>query len=302
MIEGKESWLPLSRGLDEHLPYLSGNAVKVFLHILINAHWFGDSKGKYTASINQIATELKMGYMATYNAVRELNPEHVIFEPGKNQYSSSVFTIMNYKTIKDFATSPKKKANEKPTGGAVTPDFQPEKTKPLERPVEKASKLHNNHNNVKEGDSPAEKSVEELLLEYSRPELINKYLQFTLTPIQRKKGVQPPDFWKQIVLNELRDDIARRKINGKSISEAEVYLGIERLFESDKRIPVNIALASPGQCNKRLLKEIQSIYGQSTPKKPKTSTRVPPNNLSDRQLKDWYVMDLSRRRYEEQNS
>lgn len=263
MIDGKESWLPLSRGLDKHLPYLSGNAVKVFLHILINAHWFGESKGKYTASINQIATELRMGYMATYNAVRDLNPRHVIFEAGKNQYSSSVFTIRNYKTVKDFGASTEKKANEKPTGGAVSMDFQSEKTNPLESTVENASQFHKNKKNIKEEANESLKEFREILSHYSQPELIEKYLSLFVGLKQLANGTALPIQLKVAILKELNSNINDLIQKGGLYEEESLYPLIEQLIQFVASKGVNLDPDSVGERNHFIVSGLKKISDEN---------------------------------------
>ena len=43
-VRARQTYVPLSRGMDDHLRKLSGNALKVFLHLLINASYCGPMK------------------------------------------------------------------------------------------------------------------------------------------------------------------------------------------------------------------------------------------------------------------
>ena len=50
-----ETWVPLGRGLDEHLAEMSGNAVKVLMHLLMNAMHAGPNRGTYATTFKAMA-------------------------------------------------------------------------------------------------------------------------------------------------------------------------------------------------------------------------------------------------------
>lgn len=97
-----DSYIPLPRSFNLKLGDLSGNAVKVFIHILLSASWRHPNKGIYAASYAQIGTDLKMLRQTVFKAVKELSPSFIHVEPGKNQFGASIFTIIDYRTTKDF--------------------------------------------------------------------------------------------------------------------------------------------------------------------------------------------------------
>ena len=52
-VRARQTYVPLSRGMDDHLRKLSGNALKVFLHLLINASYCGPMKGICKSSLDR---------------------------------------------------------------------------------------------------------------------------------------------------------------------------------------------------------------------------------------------------------
>ncbi len=99
-----ETWLPLSRGLDEHLAKMSGNAVKVFMHLLMSAMHAGPNRATYATTLNAMAVHLGMSYETLRRAVIELTSGGYIEQtPAKNQHQTTVFRILQYKGVADFA-------------------------------------------------------------------------------------------------------------------------------------------------------------------------------------------------------
>ncbi len=101
----RETYVPLSRGWREHLAMLSGNAVKLYTLLLIDAKFAGPNKGKVAMSFADLARELRIHKTSVVRAVRELQPHYIALEPAKNQHSATVFTVKRYKAITDFAGS-----------------------------------------------------------------------------------------------------------------------------------------------------------------------------------------------------
>ena len=101
-----ETYLPLSRGIREHLPKMVKEcrlARYVYDLLLIDAHHTGDMRGKVAISIREIATFLGVNYYTVYKAVRWLKENgYITYEPAKNQNSATLFTITKYKTVADF--------------------------------------------------------------------------------------------------------------------------------------------------------------------------------------------------------
>jgi hypothetical protein len=100
-----ESYAPVSRGLRQHLAGMSGNAVKLYLELLLSAAFAGPSKGQVAVTFAELALTLSQHKQTIHKAARELRPYFIQWEPAKNQYGVTVFTIQRYKSIKDFAVS-----------------------------------------------------------------------------------------------------------------------------------------------------------------------------------------------------
>ena len=98
-----ETYVPLSRGLDEHLTSMSGTALKVYIHLLINSVHAGPDKGKCAKGFSEISAQLGLSYEAVRRAVKELKPRYLTYKPAKNQHSVTVFKIIKYKVASDFA-------------------------------------------------------------------------------------------------------------------------------------------------------------------------------------------------------
>jgi hypothetical protein len=100
-----ESYAPVSRGLRQHLAKMSGNAVKLYLELLLSAAFAGPNKGQIAVSFAELAMSLKMHRQTVHKAARKLRPYFIEWEPAKNQHDVTVFKIQKFKSIKDFAVS-----------------------------------------------------------------------------------------------------------------------------------------------------------------------------------------------------
>jgi hypothetical protein len=100
-----ESYAPVSRGLRKHLSEMTGNAVKLYLELLLSAAFTGPNKGQVAATFAELALRLKMHKQTVHRAARKLRPYSIQWEAAKNQHDVTVFTIQRYKSIKDFAVS-----------------------------------------------------------------------------------------------------------------------------------------------------------------------------------------------------
>ncbi len=108
-----ETYVPLSRGLEAHLPKLSGLALKLYIKSLIRAKFIGPDKGKFSASFSDLALELGVHYQSVYKAAKELKPYYITWKPARNQYGGTVFEVQRFKTVEDFALSHTTKSNTK---------------------------------------------------------------------------------------------------------------------------------------------------------------------------------------------
>ena len=100
-----ESYVPVSRGLRGHLPKLSGNAVKLYLELLLSATFSGPRKGQVATTFAELGRNLRMHRQTVFKAAQKLRPYFVQWEGAKNQYDTTIFTVQKYKSVKDFAVS-----------------------------------------------------------------------------------------------------------------------------------------------------------------------------------------------------
>jgi hypothetical protein len=100
-----ESYVPVSRGLRDHLPTMSSNAVKLYVDLLLTAAFTGPTKGQVAASFAELGLRLRMHKQTVHEAARTLRPYFIDWQAAKNQHGITVFTIQKYKSIKDFAVS-----------------------------------------------------------------------------------------------------------------------------------------------------------------------------------------------------
>jgi hypothetical protein len=100
-----ESYQPVSRGLRKHLAALSGNAVKLYLELLLSANFAGPNKGQVATTFVELAARLKMHRTTVHRAAKKLQPRYIMWEGAKNQLDTTIFTIVKYKSVKDFACS-----------------------------------------------------------------------------------------------------------------------------------------------------------------------------------------------------
>jgi hypothetical protein len=136
------TYVPLSRGIREHLSRLSGNAVKLYIDLLATAGFSGANKGQVAASFGELASELKMHRDTVHKAACELRPYYLDWKPARNQHDVTIFTIQRYKSVEDFAyggktASTRTAAEQQPnstacnshTGGDLPAPNKPEKPK-----------------------------------------------------------------------------------------------------------------------------------------------------------------------------
>lgn len=88
-------FVPTSTGLAEHIPDLSGNAIKIYMFILLKAKMFDPEAGTFHKSITDLCSILKVSRSSFYKALKELSPKYLKIKPGKNECSSSKFKVYN---------------------------------------------------------------------------------------------------------------------------------------------------------------------------------------------------------------
>jgi hypothetical protein len=101
----RQTYVPLSRGLDDHLRELRGNRLAVYLHLLLNASFSGPNTGICHRSLSQIGAHLGLHYETVRRAVKWLEGRYIEVLPAKNQHDLTRFKILKYKTVRDFAPS-----------------------------------------------------------------------------------------------------------------------------------------------------------------------------------------------------
>ena len=100
-----ETYVPLSRGWRPHLRKLSGNAVKLYNLLLIDAKFSGAAKGTVAATFRELAEDLNIHRQSAFKAAKELRPHYLTWTPAINQHDLTVFIVQRYKAIADFAVS-----------------------------------------------------------------------------------------------------------------------------------------------------------------------------------------------------
>ena len=99
-----ESYIPLSRGLKDHLPGMAkGYRLALYIYLLLEASYKGKYKGKVSVSFPEIAILFEVHPQTIYKAARELREGgYITYTGAKNQHSATVVTICKYKTVEDF--------------------------------------------------------------------------------------------------------------------------------------------------------------------------------------------------------
>lgn len=106
MSKTNSTYVPLSRGLEEHIPDMNAQACRIYIYMLIKAKAIGTDKGKFNISIGLLANDLKMHRVTMQKIITDhLKNKYISIKPGKNQHSQTEFTILKYKTVHDFACS-----------------------------------------------------------------------------------------------------------------------------------------------------------------------------------------------------
>ena len=99
-----ETWVPLSRGIEEHLPKMVGGCrAALWILLLVRAQFSGPMFGKVIASFKELADALGVSYSTVYRAAQDLKKVGSIdYEPASNQHRHTVFTVNKYKGVEDF--------------------------------------------------------------------------------------------------------------------------------------------------------------------------------------------------------
>jgi len=104
-----ETYVPLSRGLKDHLPGMAkGYRLNLYIYLLIEARHSGPNKGRIAVSFADLALFFDVHYQTIVKAARGLKEDgYITYQPAKNQHNVTTFTVTKYKTAADFlALSP----------------------------------------------------------------------------------------------------------------------------------------------------------------------------------------------------
>ncbi|MDD5008174.1 MAG: hypothetical protein PHC68_07195 [Syntrophorhabdaceae bacterium] len=192
-----ETYVPLSRGLAEHLKNLSGNQVKIYILLLIRAAFQGPLKGRVAMSFKELGLELNMHHVTAFNECKELKEMgYIDWIPASNQWKETVFIIQRYKSIGDFnvihkyknkknALSPQTKA---PANSRLTAGQQQANSTPANTNRIKDLQIPKNDNNV-ENDKNVIKTADDLFISSCKTR--NEKLAALLEDL----GIRAPDIF-----------------------------------------------------------------------------------------------------------
>lgn len=146
MSKTHETYVPLSRGIVEHLKVLKGTPLTVYVYLLAEAKYTGSGKGTLKKKISDIASDIEIDYKTVHLALNKLKDKYITIKPAKNQHSLTEFKILKYKTVYDFA-----KVEQQPESPVATPEAPPvAKGEQLPKllPKQKESTVENSNNNT----------------------------------------------------------------------------------------------------------------------------------------------------------
>lgn len=89
-------YVPLRRGIVDHLPKMPDVALKVYIFLLCQAKFKGKDKGKVFMSLKDIASDLEISYPTIKRAIKFLSNHYITFIPAVNQYKVSELVISKY--------------------------------------------------------------------------------------------------------------------------------------------------------------------------------------------------------------
>ena len=125
-----ETYVPLSRGLIDHLPGMAkGCRLALYVYLIINARYSGSHKGKFASSFADISLFLGVHYKTVWKAAQWLKEKkYIAYVGAKNQHDVTIFTITKYKTVEDFVpgTASESKDLQDPPPTALSRAYGPE--------------------------------------------------------------------------------------------------------------------------------------------------------------------------------
>ncbi len=125
----------LRRGLREHLPRLSANAVKVYVYLLLRVEWKGADRGTCRATTRALSEELGMRRESMLSAIKELeglSPKPFIeVERASNRHGLTTYRVLRF----DRFTIPKSVPVEPHSTGPTSAPLEPRSTGPESGPL-----------------------------------------------------------------------------------------------------------------------------------------------------------------------
>ena len=103
-MASENGFVPLSRGIREHLKNFPDSALKLYLSLLVRARFAGPKKGTCVANFSELSEELDMGQAQMQRAANWLRGKYVDYQKAPNQNGITRWTILKYKgMVSDFA-------------------------------------------------------------------------------------------------------------------------------------------------------------------------------------------------------
>jgi transcription initiation factor IIE alpha subunit len=107
IIADNESFVPLSRGFNDHLSTLGDLEFKLLIYGIIEAQYIGKDKGQFSITARDLAYELCSNKDSVNRALNSLMPNYLeLYESARNQYEESTYLVRGYKTRGDFLKEP----------------------------------------------------------------------------------------------------------------------------------------------------------------------------------------------------
>ncbi len=129
----KAGYVRLRRGLVEHLPRMTPNAVKVYLFLLLKAKATGVEQGVFRATTRAMSEESGMNRIAMMRAIRELESMEpkpfIAVKRSTNQHAMTEYKILR------FAGSESRPAKDDSAGMESVPSPIPARI-PADQPTE----------------------------------------------------------------------------------------------------------------------------------------------------------------------
>ena len=94
---GNSGFIKLRRGLDEHLPGIDGDALKLYVRLLFRADWRkGKNHGLAEVKLGEIAASFNWSRDTLTRKLAELEGRYISVESHGNQFTQSAIRILNY--------------------------------------------------------------------------------------------------------------------------------------------------------------------------------------------------------------